>query len=93
MAVTAAYHWRSIRAKLMLAGMADPLRQLPDIHALLDITENVIMEGKANEGGDALERWLFQTYKPEVGQKPQGFEEEDQLAAFDAFGGALGDLR
>lgn len=91
--MTAAYHWRSIRARLMLAGVADPLRQLPDLHAVLDIAENVILEGKANEGGDALQRYLFQTYKPEIGEKPQGFDDEDQLAAFDAFGGALGDLR
>lgn len=91
--MTAAYHWRSIRARLMLAGVADPLRQLPDLHAVLDIAENVILEGKANEGGDALQRYLFQTYKPEMGETPRGFEEEDQLSAFDAFGGALGDLR
>lgn len=91
--MTAAYHWRSIRARLMLAGIADPLAQLPDLHALLDIAENVILEGKANEGGDALQRYLFQTYKPEIGEKPVGFEEEDQLAAFGAFAEGLGDLR
>lgn len=91
--MTAAYHWRSIRARLMLAGVADPLRQLPDLHAVLDIAENVIMEGKANEGGDALQRYLFQTYKPEMGEKPQGFDEDDQLDSFSAFAEGLGDLR
>lgn len=77
----------------MLAGVADPLRQLPDLHAVLDIAENVIMEGKANEGGDALQRYLFQTYKPEMGEKPQGFDEDDQLDSFGAFAEGLGDLR
>ena len=91
--MTAAYHWRSIRARLMLAGVADPLRQLPDLHAVLDIAENVIMEGKANEGGDALQRYLFQTYKPEMGEKPQGFDKDDQLDSFSAFAEGLGDLR
>lgn len=91
--MTAAFHWRTIRAKLMMSGMTDPLAQLPDLHAVLDIAEAFIIESKANEGGDAVQRFLFDLYKPDTGEEPDGFDGDDQMAAFDAFAGGLGDLR
>lgn len=63
------------------------------MHAVLDVTEHLVIEGKSNEGGDAVQRFFFDLYKPELGEKPLGFDEEDTLASFDAFAGGLGDLR
>lgn len=77
----------------MLAGITDPLNDLPDMHAVIDVVEALVIEGKANEGGDAVQRFFFDLYKPEAGEKPAGFDEDDQMAAFDAFAGGLGELR
>jgi hypothetical protein len=36
--------WRSLRRQITLAGIADPMT-LPSLHALLDITEEVVVDG------------------------------------------------
>ena len=87
--VTTAAHWRTLRAKLMLAGIADPLNDLPDLHALLDVAEVLMLESLDEKDRDKL---LNQLYAPDFtpngdGYKaaPAGFDEEDQMASFDAF--------
>lgn len=86
-AVTAT-HWRLIRAKLLLAGMPDPLRSIPDMHGLLDVAEHLVSEGMS---ADDLEQFHFKMYRPDPSEKPKGFEASTQLDAFAAFEAAAGD--
>jgi hypothetical protein len=70
----------------MLSGIADPLTQLPDMHAVIDIAEALIVEGLDAKGRDSF--W-FQLYRPEPNTTPVGFDEDEQLASFAAFENAL----
>lgn len=94
----AAHHWRVIRAKLVAAGIPDPMR-LPNLHILLDYTESVVLE-TMNGGGDARKaerernQYFDRMYKPERidspsedGRRPipAGFEPDEVEDAFDAF--------
>lgn len=83
-------HWRTVRAKLILTGIPDPLRQLPDLHAVLDVVEAAILEpmDRAEAG-----KFRFQLYRPDPSEKPKGFDEDDQLAAFAAFEAVAGNLK
>ncbi|WP_428847273.1 DUF7240 domain-containing protein [Rhodococcus ruber] len=85
-----ATYWRTLRAKLILAGIADPLRQLPDLHALLDVVEAVAGESMTR---DELGQFHFQLYRPDPSEKPVGFEEDEQLDAFAAFEAVAGGLK
>lgn len=74
-----------IRAKLALGGIANPLLELPDIHALLDITEVMLTEHM-----DARDRdgYMISMYRPTPGRlkavAPQGFSDDEQQVSFDA---------
>lgn len=83
-------YWRSVRAKLILAGIPDPLRQLPDLHALLDLVEAMALESMTAEDRG---KFHFQLYRPDPSEKPVGFEEEEQLDAFAAFEAVAGGLK
>jgi hypothetical protein len=89
LASAAAHHWRSVRARLILAGIPDPLRQLPDIHAILDVVEVMLME---NQDKAQREKLLDGLYMPDLEDKPSGFEEEDTEDAFAAFAAVAGDF-
>lgn len=74
-----------------MAGIADPLRQLPDLYALLDVTEHMLLESMEKDS-DRESYWL-KMYRPrpgaipgdEGGRKlPRGWTAEDELAAFDS---------
>ena len=82
-----AHHWRTIRARLALAGIPDPLNTLPDMHALLDVTEDVLTSSM-----DAAEVSKLHTslYRPEPGQQ---FDPEESDESFDAFMGATSGFR
>ncbi|BCK58387.1 DUF7240 domain-containing protein [Nocardia wallacei] len=87
-------NWREIRGRLILAGIPDPLRQLPDMHALLDVTEVLITQHMTQE---QLDRYNNSMYRPETTAEgtlvaaPRGFEPDEQLSAFDAAMAALGE--
>lgn len=79
-----------MRARLILAGIADPLRQLPDLHALLDVIEAMAVESKTQ---DEIGQFHFALYRPDPSEKPVGFDEGEQLDAFAAFEAVAGGLK
>lgn len=89
LAHAAVHNWRSIRARLILSGIADPLTMLPDMHAILDVTEALITENMESAKVDELH---FQLYQPELGDNPEDFDEDAQMAAFEAFEAAMGKI-
>lgn len=88
-----AKNWRDIRGRLILAGIPDPLRQLPDMHAILDVAEVLITQHMTQE---QLDRHNNALYRPETTAEgmpvvaPSGFNVEEQLSAFDAAMAAFG---
>ena len=96
-----AYHWRTIRTKLVQAGIADPMG-LPNMHFVLDTTEAAVLEAFSMSGAkDAeMKRSLFidKLYSPLADPgginddgyeaKPAGFTDDDVEASFDAFAAA-----
>lgn len=66
-------------------GVAEPLEQLPTMHAVLDVVEAMAVEGKANEGGDAVQRFYFELYRPDEHEVRKAIETADTDAEFDAF--------
>lgn len=73
-----------------MSGIPDPLRQLPDMAALLDVAEVMITENMEKE---ALEKFHYSMYRPEPGEIPVDFEPDDQLDAFAAFEQAAGSFQ
>ena len=87
-----AYAWRLIRSKLAAGGITDPLRHFPTMHALLDVVESMAVEGKLEEGPDALQRFYFELYKPEPEKMAEQFTAEDTESSFDAFTAMAGGM-
>ncbi len=101
LAVMTAHHWRTIRTKLLLAGIADPMG-LRSMHMLLDTTESTIMESMSSSREKDAEfkrdQFVDRLYSPanDVSNlngegyvaAPAGFEPENVEAAFDAFAAA-----
>jgi hypothetical protein len=59
------------------------------MHAVLDVVEQLAIEAKANEGGDAVQRFYYELYKPdptEVKKLIQELDTEDEFDAFAALG-------
>lgn len=89
--VITAFHWRSMRAKLAQTGIADPLRTMTSMHALLDFTEQITLESlaKSGEGQNAQEKsqravddFMFTLYAPD----PNALDEDGRVpvpAGFD----------
>lgn len=46
--VLLAHHWRSVRHKLLMAGLGHPM-QLPTLHTLLDIAEDMAVSSATNK--------------------------------------------
>lgn len=71
----AATVWRQLRARLADKGIADPLREFPHLHALLDFAESVWMESlhTGDEAKDkaALDRYNRALYAPEIPVAPK----------------------
>lgn len=92
--ITAA-HWRTLRARIAGYGIARPLEQLPNLHALLDLTEQAVLESFSGKDAERERKtFLDKLYAPERGKQlggtghkpaPAGFDEEAMEAAFDAF--------
>lgn len=89
LARAAVHSWRTVRAKLALAGIASPLNDLTSLYAVLDVVEQLAVEAKVNEGGDALQRFYYELYKPDAVEMKRQMAEVDTDDAFDAFA-ALG---
>ena len=92
-----AHHWRTLRTKLTLAGIGDPMG-LPSMHALLDLTESALVESMSatadpDEGKAKVTEFMDKLYAPPVepekaaaGYKapPSWWDEDDSDDAFDA---------
>jgi len=94
LAVMTAHHWRTIRTKLVQAGVADVMR-LPTAHILLDTTEAAVLEAMSGERDSELQRKAFidKLYSPlsdpgAPAGPPRGFTAEDTEDSFDAFAAA-----
>ena len=94
LSVMTGHHWRTLRQKLLAAGVTDPLA-IPSLHALLDHTEAVVAEA-LSQGQDArseLDSFNRSLYGPTAealrlngpDYVPPGFSDEDIEASFDAF--------
>lgn len=75
--------WSIIRGRLVRDGIADPMRDLPTLWALLDAVEWMILESKKDEK-DTAEYW--RSLYPAQRQ----FSDEDEAASAEAFFGAFG---
>lgn len=56
---------------------------------MLDVVEQLAVDAKASEGGDALQRFYFELYKPDAIEARRQMAETDTDTDFDAFA-ALG---
>lgn len=72
-----------------MAGIADPLRDLPDLYALIDVTEHMLLESMETDK-DREQYWL-KMYRPQPGiapssgsKLPAGWSAEDEMAAFES---------
>lgn len=104
-AVTAT-HWRLLRAKYHSYGIADPMAALPSLHALLDDTEQLVLESltaadpkRAEQERDQFFDKLYAPDSTEAkelnGERyeavPAGFEDRKQVEAeFNAFAQMMG---
>lgn len=98
LSVLTAFHWRTMRLKLTLAGVSDPMN-LPSMHVLLDNTESAILEAmlgdNPKDGENKRAMFIDRLYAPtpealalngeDYMPQPEGFEPDDVEAAFDAF--------
>jgi hypothetical protein len=78
--VITAHHWRSMRAKLAQTGIADPLRTMTSMHALLDYTEQITLESLAKSGTGpnaadksqrAVDDFMFKLYAPDPNERDE----------------------
>lgn len=93
-----AHHWRTLRLKLTLAGISQPMA-LPSMHVLLDNTESAILEAmhgdNPKDGETKRSMFIDRLYAPtpesmalngsDYVPQPEGFEPDEVEAAFDAF--------
>lgn len=75
LALMAGMHWRVVRQRMRSDGIADPMRELPHMHAVIDEIETLALEGTASTGDRdrdrlAREDLLDKLYAPE----PEGAE-------------------
>lgn len=94
LAVMAAHHWRTIRHKLLMAGVADPMG-LDSMHRILDAAESFAVESAAagddpRRDVEGLYRRLYGPSPDELDPVPSGFKPEEVEASFDAFARAAG---
>lgn len=98
LSVLTAHHWRTMRLKLILAGIPNPMA-LPSMHVLLDTTESSILEAmhgdNPKDGESKRAMFIDRLYAPtpealalngeDYVAQPDGFEPDEVEAAFDAF--------
>lgn len=76
-----------MRGRLALAGLHDPLRQLPSLHAALDVIEQMATENADEKHLDSLYASL---YRPDPHDQQEGFDAGEMEDSFDAFLSAFG---
>lgn len=98
LSVLTAHHWRTLRNRMLMAGIPDPMR-LTSMHALLDTTEATVLEAmhgdNPRDGEMKRSMFLDRLYAPSLAvntlngdeyvAQPEGFEEDEVEASFDAF--------
>ena len=102
LSVLAAHHYRQVRTRLLLAGIADPMG-LRNMHMLLDTVESMVLESLSMSGDRDAEfqrsQFIDRLYSPvnDAGLNgsgyagtPAGFEDDAVEASFDAFAAATG---
>lgn len=103
LAAITAQHWRIIRAHLIVHGVTDPML-LTSLHALLDVTEQLVLESIQESTAAATKRerehFLDQLYAPDLTPaaingpgytpEPAGFSDAEQEESFDVFARSLG---
>lgn len=74
--------WGMVRGRLVMAGIADPLNELPTLAALLDTVDVMIREGHKDEKETA--KYEREVYRPRAKsgtiEQPAGFEDDDMAA-------------
>ncbi|WP_263999381.1 DUF7240 domain-containing protein [Mycobacterium yunnanensis] len=102
LAVLAGRHWRPVRALLLDKGVGNPMG-LPSMHSILDVAEQAALDSFSSDEPqqDRLQRDEFTSslYKPDQpdpvkGERPavvvpEGFDDENSSASFDAFARAV----
>lgn len=74
-----------------MAGIPDPLRSLPDMHAVLDVVEVLLTENMtADERDSYYRRTYVETRVVATDPVPAGFSVADQQNAFKAFAAFAG---
>lgn len=94
----AAHNWRALRQRCVENGITNPM-VLPSLHVVLDIVEQLGVEGAtgeaktATEAKAAVDRFYRQLYRVDMVTKmmdgedyvPPGFTDDEVEASFDAF--------
>lgn len=86
LAMVAYRQWPTVRGRLVTSGIADPLRQLPTLYALLDAVEALVLDSMEKQ--EDRDRYFTRTYAPPHGwaqrgdRVPKGFEPDSELEAF-----------
>lgn len=79
----------------MRSGIKDPLRELPDMHSVLNFVEAMWTEHMDEKQLQEFNRELYRVETlnadGEVKVIPSGFERDDEMASFDAFAQLAGD--
>lgn len=74
--------WSMVRGRLVMAGIADPLNDLPTLAALLDTIDVMIREGHSDE--KETKKYEREVYRPRAKsgtiEQPAGFEADDMAA-------------
>ena len=71
-----------------MAGIPDPLRQLPTLYSLLDAVEIMILDSMEKQ--EERDLYFTRTYAPPAGTPmtaatlPKGWSAEDEMEAFNA---------
>ncbi len=92
LSVLTAHHWRTLRLRLLKAGVHNPML-LSSMHMLLDTAEDAVLDALPH---DSMERTMFidRLYSPLNDPEtlkngsPAGFTDEDVEDSFDAFAAA-----
>lgn len=73
-----------------MSGIANPLRQLPSMHSILDVAEFMIVEHMDTKQRD---RYYSEAYRPDLNSDvvPAGFDDASQRASFAAMMAAADD--
>lgn len=86
LSATAVRNWPQVRGRLVMSGVGDPLKELPNIFGLIDAVEAMVLDGISDE--TERSKYFTRMYKPPVGslsakKNPKGWDASDEMAAFE----------